>query len=207
MTLPYQPEFWMLCLLAYLLGSIPWGLVIGRWFSGEDIRLKGSGNIGATNVHRIVGWGPGLLTLFADTAKGALAVWVGIISTDSGTGNPDLLLGFLSLAAVLGHLFSCFLKFKGGKGIATTAGCFLVISPGAVALSLLVFLVVAFAMKRISPGSLAGAASLPVAVWWLNHSLNLSISAWIIAVLIFYRHKDNIRRLLAGTEPVWKRKK
>jgi glycerol-3-phosphate acyltransferase PlsY len=121
-----------LLLLAYLLGSIPWGLFLTRIFSGHDIRLKGSRNIGATNVMREAGALPGLLTLTGDFLKGAIPVYLALLAFGSANGSADIFLAGVALAAFLGHLYPLYLKFRdGGKGVATAAGCFAVVSPAA----------------------------------------------------------------------------
>ncbi len=189
-------------LLAYLLGSVPWGLVLTRMFTTVDIRRQGSGNIGANNVRRVAGTPLGLLTLAGDLLKGAAPVYLAVRL--SGL-DPILKAGFVSvvaLAAFVGHLFPLYLKLKGGgKGVATAAGCFLVISPVSILAALVVFLLIVCWSRRVSAGSLSAAVALPVAVWWSLRSPVYSGCALLMAVLIVLRHKDNIRRLIIGSEP------
>lgn len=189
-------------LLAYLLGSVPWGLVLTRMFTTVDIRRQGSGNIGANNVRRVAGTPLGLLTLAGDLLKGAAPVYLALRL--SGL-DPILKAGFVSvvaLAAFVGHLFPLYLKLKGGgKGVATAAGCFLVISPVSILAALVVFLLIVCWSRRVSAGSLSAAVALPVAVWWSLRSPVYSGCALLMAVLIVLRHKDNIRRLIIGSEP------
>lgn len=191
-----------LCLFAYLLGSIPFGLLFARLFGKEDLRRTGSGNIGATNALRAGGWGMGLATLAGDVLKGAVPVFLALILTpENGVGGPDLWMSMAAICSFFGHLFPIYLKFStGGKGVATAAGCFAVISPFALAVSLTAFLLVAGISRRVSAGSLAAAALLPVAVFWITESLTLSGCALGIALMVIVRHKDNIRRLINGQE-------
>ena len=189
-------------ILAYLLGSVPWGLVLTRMFTSVDIRRQGSGNIGATNVQRLAGTPLGLLTLAGDLLKGAAPVYLAVNVTGLEPIQQALFVSVVALAAFAGHLFPIYLKLKGGgKGVATAAGCFLVISPMSVFAALIVFLLILGWFKRVSAGSLSAAAVLPAAVWWACHSKIFTACAVIVAILIFMRHKENIKRLLAGTEP------
>jgi glycerol-3-phosphate acyltransferase PlsY len=197
-----------LLLLAYLLGSIPWGLILSRIFAREDIRLKGSGNIGATNVTRQTGVIPGLLTLAGDMLKGALPVYLVLAAFGPIGGSDDIYAAAVALAAFLGHLFPVYLKFRdGGKGVATAAGCFALISPGAVLAAVVVFVAMVSMARRVSAGSLSAAAVLPFAVWIITDSAIMTAVAGMVALLIFIRHRDNIKRLLAGNEPEFRLKK
>ncbi len=195
-------EFFLLPLFAYLLGSVPWGLVLTRIFTSEDITQKGSGNIGATNVRRVAGTTLGLLTLAGDISKGALPVYLAISMTGMNDMWGELFISLVSLSAFSGHLCPLFTKFKkGGKGVATAAGCFLVISPIACFVAVLVFIMFICWRDRVSIGSLAATAVLPVAVWEAVRSEIITGCAVIMTIFIYLRHKDNIRRLLSGTEP------
>jgi glycerol-3-phosphate acyltransferase PlsY len=195
-----------LLLLAYLLGSIPWGLILARIFAREDIRQKGSGNIGATNVTREAGVTLGLLTLTGDILKGAIPVYLAHVAFGPADGSRDIYLSAVALAAFLGHLYPLYLKFRdGGKGVATAAGCFAVISPPAVLSVIIVFTLMLFVARRVSVGSLSAAVLLPIAIWITTRSGAVTIAASITAVLIFMRHRENIKRLVAGTEPEFKR--
>ena len=197
-----------LLILAYLLGSIPFGLILARLFARDDIRLKGSGNIGATNVAREAGASPGLLTLAGDVLKGFLPVYLAHATFGPAGGTGDSFVAAVALAAFLGHLFPLYLKFRdGGKGVATAAGCFAAISMTAVLAALCVFCAVLLFARRVSVGSLCAAATLPVIVWITTHSIILTITAGMTALLIFSRHHDNIKRLLAGTEPRFRLRK
>lgn len=191
---------------AYLLGSIPWGLVLTRLFTSKNIRQEGSGNIGATNVRRVAGTKLGILTLAGDILKGAVPVWLAVSLTDSNGFWTSFYISLVAFAAFLGHLYPIYMKFKnGGKGVATAAGCFAVISPPALGVVILVFILFVCGFNRVSAASLAAAAVLPVAVWKATGSGVLTGCAAATAVFIGFRHKENIKRLLSGTEPtIWK---
>lgn len=193
---------------AYLLGSIPWGLILTRIFISEDIRNKGSGNIGATNVRRIGGSTLGLLTLVGDVLKGVLPVYLASEMTGGNDLWSEIYLSLVALSVFSGHLYPFFLNFKsGGKGVATAAGCFLVLSPMSCFVAIFVFILFVCWCNRVSAGSLAAAAILPVAVWEATSSKVLTGCAVVTTVFIYFRHKANIRRLLSGTEPViWEKK-
>ena len=198
-------KFIGLLIFAYLLGSIPWGLILARIFGGIDIRRKGSGNIGATNVMREVGVMPGLLTLAGDVFKGALPVYMARWAFGAADGAGDIYPAAVALAAFLGHCFPVYLKFRdGGKGVATAAGCFAVISLTAVLAAFGLFAAMLLVSRRVSVGSLCAAAALPVSVWITTGSLVFMIAAVLVALLIFGRHHANIKRLLAGKEPAFK---
>lgn len=187
---------------AYLIGSIPWGLIITRMFTSVDIRQVGSGNIGATNVRRAAGSTLGILTLVGDVLKGAVPVWLAAAIAGSGDSWSQVYISSVALCAFGGHLYPVYLKFKdGGKGVATAGGCFLVMSPTATIIAVLVFIMFVCFWNRVSVGSLAAAAVLPVAVWKSTQSKIITGCAVFIAILICIRHRDNIRRLLSGSEP------
>jgi acyl phosphate:glycerol-3-phosphate acyltransferase len=195
------PVLWLVVLLAYLLGSIPFGYLLVRARSGKDIRAMGSGNIGATNVARTSGWTIGVATLALDAAKGFFAVWLmGRLST-----NIRFMM-LAALAAIAGHIFPVWLRFSGGKGVATAAGAFLAICWPAVVAAVAVFLIVALFWRYVSLASVSAAASLPLLVYILyapGHAPPVTVSAGTLlaAALIILKHKENIRRLMAGTEP------
>ncbi|MFH1581195.1 MAG: glycerol-3-phosphate 1-O-acyltransferase PlsY [Pseudomonadota bacterium] len=196
--------FFGLSVFAYLLGSIPCGLILTKRFASIDIRQKGSGNIGTTNVRRVAGTMPAAFTLAGDLLKGALPVCL-VIYAMAGTDKliSEIYLSVVALSAFLGHLYPVYMKFKeGGKGVATAAGCFIIISPIACLVAILTFILFIFLSRRVSAGSLSGAAVLPLAVWLTSHSIPLTACALITTIFIFFRHKDNIKRLLSGTEPV-----
>jgi len=190
-------------LLAYLLGSIPWGLVLTRLFAIADIRRHGSGNIGATNVARVAGPALGLATLVGDFLKG----WAPVVlasDLDLPQAGAEVYGAALALLAVLGHLFPIYTRLRGGgKGVATAAGGFAALAPLAVLIALVVFVLALALTRRVSAGSLAAAAALPPAVLSTTGSAVFCAGAVIAATLIFIRHAGNIRRLLAGTEPAF----
>jgi glycerol-3-phosphate acyltransferase PlsY len=185
----------LLLIFAYLLGSIPTGVILAKAFGNVDPRTLGSKNIGATNVFRTVGKKLGILTLLGDILKGLIPVAIARVTLDS-----YFWIGTVTLAAFLGHLYPIFLKFKGGKGIATGLGVFLALSPLPAILSLLVFGGVVYKWRFVSLGSLSATAAFPFFLAFLNpHPVYIPF-AIIIGVLIFYRHRENIARLLAGRE-------
>ena len=197
----------LLLLLAYLLGSIPFGLVLTRLFSTVDLRSQGSGNIGATNVARVAGPWLGIATLTADLLKGLLPVLLVLTVRRGADPSGDLLLAGVALAAATGHMFPVYSRFKGGgKGVATTAGAYLGISALAILLSLVVFGLVAGLTRRVSAGSLCSAVTLPPALWLMTGSTIYMLSGIVAAALIIIRHRENIGRLMAGTEPEFKTK-
>jgi glycerol-3-phosphate acyltransferase PlsY len=186
--------------VAYLLGAIPFGYLFVRYAMGKDIRTMGSGNIGATNVHRTAGRGAGVVVLVLDIAKGYLALWIaGRLTHDAPMG-----LALSALAVMAGHAYPVFLGFKGGKAVASFIGAFLYIAPIALAIVLAVFVVVVAVSKHISLGSITAALLFPLVVWWTMHPATPVLMAALIGGLfITYRHKDNISRLLSGTESVF----
>jgi glycerol-3-phosphate acyltransferase PlsY len=193
---------WLLVLAGYLLGSIPFGYLLVRARSGGDVRAMGSGNIGATNVARAAGWSIGIATLVLDAAKGFFAVWlIGHFSD----GNIRFMM-YAGLAAILGHVFPLWLKFSGGKGVATTLGVFLMICWPAVAVGVAVFAIVVIFWRYVSLASVSAAAALPLLVYVLyapGHAppVALSTGTLLAAILVIVKHRDNIERLMAGTEP------
>ncbi len=199
-------KFLVLPVFAYVLGSIPWGIVLTRLFTSVDIRREGSGNIGATNVGRIAGPTLGVLTLIGDMLKGAIPVWIAVVLTTPNSLWGEIYISVVSLAAFSGHLYPVYMRFKkGGKGVATAAGCFAVISPMAFVVVTLVFIMFVCWLNIVAVASLAAAAVLPVAVWQATGSGVLTGCAVVTAIAIYFRHMDNIKRLFEGTEPViWK---
>jgi len=178
----------------YLLGSIPFGVLFAK-MKGVDPRKGGSGNIGATNVMRTAGKTMGLLTLISDLLKGGIPAFVG-----KSLYGPEW--GFLfGLSAFFGHLFPVFLKFKGGKGVATATGLYLVLTPLPLVLSLGVFVVVLLITRRVSLGSISGALSIPCFLYLNNEKQSLFYLALLLSSFIIIRHFSNIKRLIAGREP------
>lgn len=197
MTIPFFAIIW----LAYFIGAIPWGPILTRMFKSTDIRQVGSGNIGATNVMRTSGMPLGIMTLAGDVFKGIIATGMVLAFTEAQGLRLDIYIAAAILCAFLGHLYSVFLKFKGGKGVATAAGCFLVTAPTAFLLVLPVFIGVFLVYRRVSAASLSAAFVLPVFVWLSGASIVLTGCALLIMIFIFGRHRENIRRLAGGAEP------
>jgi glycerol-3-phosphate acyltransferase PlsY len=194
---------------AYLLGSIPTGYLVGR-AKGIDIRTVGSGNIGATNVFRMLGKGAGAFALVVDGLKGyaacswlcdALLALLGVTVADT-----ELYRILAGIAAVLGHNYTCWLRFKGGKGIATSAGVFFALAPLAAGVALAAWIIVFALSGYVSVASMAAAVALPATVWLTADSLTLRIVTTALGLLAILKHKSNIERLLNGTERRFGRK-
>jgi len=191
------PTTILLLAAAYFLGSIPFGLILARLFAGSDIRKSGSGNIGATNVVRVAGPAAGILTLILDAAKGSAAVWLAVRFTEHSSTTMTL----AAVTALLGHCFPVWLKFKGGKGVATALGVFLMLAPLAALGSLLVFILVTFAWRYVSLGSVSAAAAMPLLMYFLwapGHAPPLIVdfgTLFAVALLIF-KHDANLQRLM-----------
>ncbi len=197
--MPYS--FIYLPILAYLLGSIPFGVLLTRYFGAVNIRNSGSRNIGATNVARLAGMKLGVLTLAGDALKGAIPVCLALSSADQyGGWEKEAYVSLVALSAFFGHIFSIFLNFEGGKGAATAAGCMAVIAPIPLIISLVGFIGAVYRWQYVSAGSLTGATLLPISVWLFMDSIFYLILALIMSAFIFYQFRGNIRRLLTGTE-------
>lgn len=191
----------LLVIVAYLAGSVPWGLVIAKVFCGIDPRLDGSRNTGATNVARLCGFGWGVLTLLCDLGKGALpvacAVWLGYA--------PEAI-SVIGIAAIGGHVFSCFMHFRGGKAVSTTIGVFLPIAFWPLLVASLCCILVIWRIGYISAGSLTLVGVLPIALVASGQIVWLPLSL-VAALIVVWKHKENIQRLLNGTEKPWLKKK
>ena len=181
--------------VAYLIGSVPFGYLIVRGRIGADIRETGSGGTGATNVSRRAGKAAGVVTLVLDALKGAVAVLV----AKTVAGN-DWVVAAAAIAVIVGHIFPVWLGFRGGKGVATGAGVFLVLAPVAVLCAGVVFLAIVFTTRYVSLGSMVGAATIPLFMWLQSDSRPLLIAAGLGALLIVFAHRGNIGRLVHGTE-------
>ncbi len=182
-------------IISYLIGSIPFGLLIVKWNYGIDVREQGSGNIGATNVLRSVGKKEGTLTLLADALKGFLPVFV----VQAATGDMRLT-ATAGTAAVIGHMFPVFLQFRGGKGVATALGVLIYLMPRATLSAVLVFAAVTFFSRYVSLGSIIAAVIIPISGLIFHAEIYLVYTSSVIALLVIIRHHQNISRLLAGTE-------
>jgi acyl phosphate:glycerol-3-phosphate acyltransferase len=208
---------------AYLLGSIPFGFLAAK-AKGIDIRSVGSGNIGATNAMRVLGKPAGISVLLLDVLKGFAAVaWLTPaiynaiephyfgLAPGFAAASVAVQMKFKVIAgvcAVLGHNYTCWLKFKGGKGIATTAGVYLALAPWPLLMALVVFILAVVVTRYISVGSIAGAIALPAAVWVMTpNNILLGVVTTALGVLAVYKHKSNIQRLMAGTENRFGQKK
>ncbi|HEB50562.1 MAG TPA: glycerol-3-phosphate 1-O-acyltransferase [Desulfobulbus sp.] len=191
-------------LFSYLLGAIPFGLLLSRG-TGVDIRKQGSGNIGATNVARLLGRKLGILTLLLDVLKGFVPIWLAgrFLVTDP---HHNLVVALCGAATVLGHMFPVYLGFRGGKGVATGLGVFLYLEPLAVLYSLLVFVTAVVLSGFVSLGSLLAALSFPLWLYLLGTPAWTLWLAGFVVIMIWIKHHENIRRLLNGTEKSWKKK-
>jgi glycerol-3-phosphate acyltransferase PlsY len=188
--------------LSYLLGSIPFGLLLGKLFGSRDVRKAGSGNIGATNVARVAGPLAGILTLLLDAAKGALAVLLAARLSDQSAAWMMI----AGLCALVGHCFPIWLGFRGGKGVATAAGIFLVLCPPAFLGAVVLFFLVVLYWRFVSLGSISAAAAMPLLIYffWAPHHAppySVTFGSLAAALLIVYKHDTNIQRLVQGDEP------
>ncbi len=195
-------KFLLFASAAYLLGSIPFGLLVGRAVKGIDVRQYGSGNIGATNVFRVVGKKWGIFVFLLDALKGASAIlWPALILHQALSAPQMVVLG---VTAILGHSFPVWLRFKGGKGVATSLGVFLAIVPGPAFATFLFWMLVFFLTRILSVASLAAAVFFPVVLFFMIRGTE--IFRWVFPVgfclmgFIFFTHRANIRRLLKGDE-------
>ncbi|HOK76287.1 MAG TPA: glycerol-3-phosphate 1-O-acyltransferase PlsY [Verrucomicrobiota bacterium] len=197
----------ILCLAAvvfgYLLGSVPTGFLVGR-ARGVDLRSVGSGNIGATNALRVLGKKAGAMVLILDAAKGALACWglprlAAVVGPTAGS-DQNLLSVLAGAGAILGHNYTCWLKFKGGKGVATSAGVLAVITPVALLLATAVWVIVFVVGRYVSLASISAALALPFLVWLTKGNSFLTAFAVLMAAVVIYAHRSNIKRLVNGTE-------
>ena len=194
----------LLILIAYVLGSIPNALWVGKTFKNIDVREHGSKNTGSTNAARVLGPKLGVFTLILDILKGALPTYLGIVlgadllTRMTGIDKLDIIV--IGMAAILGHTFSLFLKFKGGKAVATTLGVFLVLVPYAILILLVVFFVIFGLTKYVSLASIVSAVALPITVYLTTRHIPLTVLGIIIGLLVIIRHKENIKRLINGTE-------
>lgn len=195
--------YWSIPAIAYLLGSIPFGVLISKAMGGPDVRSAGSGNIGAANVARSAGLLAGILTLLCDAGKGYLAVWIAARWVHGSTSARWMIAA--AAAAVVGHVFSVWLRFKGGKGVATMLGAFIPICWFGVAAVAVVWILVVGFWRYSSLGSMASAAALPILVYFFyvpRHAppTAISLGTVFVSLLVLLKHSENVRRLVAGTE-------
>jgi glycerol-3-phosphate acyltransferase PlsY len=191
--------FIALAVAAYLLGSIPFGLLIVRWVRDIDVRQTGSGNIGATNVRRTAGTLWGIVTLACDALKGAFPTYAATV-----VSGPETIRAapWVALAAVCGHMFPVYFKFRpSGKGVATALGCFAVLSPPACGVVLAIFLCIVIVSRRVSAASMTSMGAAPIAIAMITRDPMTTLAVALVAGMIISRHKDNIQRLLGGKEP------
>jgi len=186
-------KYVLIFILAFLIGSIPFGIIIAK-AKGVDLKKVGSGNIGATNVLRSIGKYPALLTLLGDVLKGTAAVALGRYF-----GLGPVFEGLVGLCAIVGHNFSLFLGFRGGKGVATSFGVLSFYSPQTALFTFIIWLLVVMTTKYSSLGALVSFGLLPLSIMFFDHKSKIII-AMLITILIFIRHKDNIKKLISGTE-------
>lgn len=202
----------MVIIAAYLIGSIPSGLLIGTYFYNKDLRLYGSRNIGATNAYRVLGKVGGLSVFLCDAVKGAIGTYLGYIMVEYiiieymptlWLAHPNETVSMMiagGISAILGHNFSVFLKFSGGRGVATGLGVMLCLVPTISLMVLAVWIVIVGLTKYVSLGSVISAALVPILMYLLDEPMELVIFGLVAAFFVIYKHKDNIKRLLAGTE-------
>jgi glycerol-3-phosphate acyltransferase PlsY len=177
-------------LIGYAVGSLPIGYLVARSAGGVDLRRVGSGNVGATNVYRTTGPGLAIGVMIADAAKGAAAVWI------VGSANPEA----AGVGAVIGHIYPVWLRFRGGKGVATASGVFAVLSPLAMMLAAVTFMILVARTRLVSLGSVIATLVLPIAAWLTPGRLGVDVGSTAVAALILFRHRGNIARLRSGTE-------
>ncbi|ADL12572.1 glycerol-3-phosphate 1-O-acyltransferase PlsY [Acetohalobium arabaticum] len=184
-------------LISYLLGSIPFGLIITRLVKGVDIREYGSGNIGATNAYRVMGFGMGIMVALCDIGKGYISVF---IAQQVFGSQAALILILAGLAAIAGHNWPIFLKFDGGRGVATSVGVLISLLPKAVLIAFFAWLVIVLTTRYVSLGSIIGAVLIPISALIFNSPATYVGLGLAIAIFVVYRHRPNIQRLLAGEE-------
>lgn len=191
--------FFCLIILSYFFGAIPTGVWIGKIFKNIDVRDYGSKNSGATNSYRVLGAKLGIAVLIIDVLKGFIPLY---IASKFNLAYNDLVI--LGLVAILAHTFSCFISFKGGKGVATSLGVFLFLAPVITLILLVIFILVVYFTKYISLGSITAAFLLPIFTFFTHRDTYLFTLSVVIAIFVIYRHKTNISRLLSGTENKFK---
>lgn len=197
----------LLVIISYILGSIPNALWIGKVFRGIDIREHGSKNTGSTNAARVLGGKLGILTLILDVSKGAIPLILAMFLEKDllkNSINSNTILILIGIWSIIGHSFSIFLNFKGGKAVATTLGVFIVLVPKSILVAAIVFFIVFAMFKYVSLSSILSSVTLPIAIFLLEKNMAYTLFAILISILIILKHKDNIKRLLNGTETKFK---
>jgi glycerol-3-phosphate acyltransferase PlsY len=204
----------VIIVLSYLIGSFPTSIIVGRLLKGIDIREHGSGNAGGTNVFRVLGPGPGISVMLFDAFKGfAATFWVSRIVIDSMPLESGMIMILAGVSAILGHIWTIFAGFKGGKGVGTAAGMLAALFPKALLICLAVFFIVLFISKIVSLSSMAAAIALPITLTFFRYMFDmrvvtsLYVFSFIAAALIVFTHRSNIKRLMNGTENKFGKKK
>jgi len=191
--------------IAYVLGAIPFGYLVVKFSTGKDVRASGSGNIGATNVLRTTGKAPAAITLLLDIAKGFAAVWIAAALTESTPASEPLWTSLAALAVMAGHAYPVFLRFQGGKAVASFIGAFLYLTPAPMLTALLLFVLVVAGTRYISAGSVIAAGTFPLGVWLILHPpVEVLLASAIAGVFIVVRHKANLERIHEGNENVFR---
>ena len=201
----FMDKYWLLAamsVLAYVLGSIPFGLVLAKTFCGIDPRLDGSRNVGATNVARLCGKKWGFATLVCDLGKGALVVGLGFLALRQYPQAPAYLPAVAGLVVIMGHMYSFFLRFKGGKGVATTVGVFLALTPAPFLIAVVICLLIIWRSGYVSAGSIAFVLTLPPLAYYFGYRPEFAL-ALAVCVLVLVAHRENIVRLCKGQEKPW----
>jgi acyl phosphate:glycerol-3-phosphate acyltransferase len=193
----------LLVLAAYLIGAIPTSYIVGRVTRGIDLRQHGSGNLGATNTYRVLGWRAATPVFIVDILKGWAPTW--FFPMWDRAAAPEWALAY-GAAAIIGHMFSVYVGFKGGKGVATSAGVFLALAPAAVGISLLLWVSVLYLSGYVSLASIVSAAILPLLIYFFNAPDSTLGLAVVLALVVLYAHRANIRRLVKGEEHRFRRK-
>lgn len=204
---------WLLCFLfGFLLGGIPFGYLTGRLVLKDDIRNHGSGNIGATNVGRVIGWKWGSFVLLLDACKGLIPTWLAAKwATENMTAESAIHFSVLAgIAAILGHMYPIYLQLRGGKGVATALGVVIVLAPNALAVAFVGFILIVVTTKLVALASMVAAAAFSVTYFsmagktaWETANLSLTVFSILIPSLIVWRHRSNIVRLISGSEPAF----
>ena len=193
-------ELYITLLLAYLIGAIPCGVVVTKLFGSADVRNSGSGNIGATNVYRVAGRKLGAMTFIGDALKGALPVAYAIYIA----GMTSEQIAMVATATFLGHLYPVYIGFKGGKGVATGCGIFLALSPLTVTLGLTLFGLILWRTRYVSLASVCAAVAIPILNYFIEHDIPIFLASIFLSGMVIFRHRENIKRLINGTESKFK---